>query len=150
MVNIGETNHDIAIDDVSGLKRKTFYLDKESFDNVVDYIAEECRKAGCDDDTEGSILIASSEILANIDLYAYENGGEIEIITKCLDHKMSITFIDSGPPFNPLTEKEPDITKSLHDRKRGGLGIFVVKKIMSDVRYMYENGKNVLTIEKEF
>lgn len=129
---------------------KTFFLEKESFDSVTDYIAEECKKAGCDDDTVGSILVASSEILANIDSYAYENGGEIGILTRCRDRKMAVTFIDSGPPFNPLIEKEPDITQSLQNRKIGGLGIFVVNKIMSDVRYVYENGKNVLTIEKEF
>ena len=150
MVHIDETNLGVAIGDVSGPECKTFYLDKESYDSVVDYIDEECKKAGCDDDTVGSIIVASSEILANIDLYAYENGGEIEILTKCMDSKMVITFIDSGPPFNPLTKKEPDITLPLRERKRGGLGIFIVNKIMSNVRYAYENGKNVLTIEKEF
>ena len=126
---------------------KTFFLDKGSFDSVTNYIAEECAAAGCDEDTASHITIASSEILANIDSYAYENGGEIEIVTSCRDRRMTVTFKDSGPPFNPLLIEEPDVVSPLSERAYGGLGIFIVRKLVNDVRYSYENGQNVLTIE---
>ena len=89
-------------------------------------------------------------MLANIDSYAYENGGEVEILTKCRDRVMTMVFRDNGKPFNPLLVQEPDVTLPLGERKPGGLGIFIVKKLMSDVSYAYENGQNVLTIEKDF
>ena len=63
---------------------------------------------------------------------------------------MTVVFRDSGPPFDPLHAKEPDVISALNKRKPGGLGIFIIKKLMSDVRYVYENGQNVLTIEKDF
>lgn len=131
-------------------EQKTFFLNKESFDSVTQYIIEKCREAGCDEDTLGDMTLATSEILANIDSYAYEGGGEIEILTKCRDRRMTVVFRDSGPPFDPLHAKEPDVISALNKRKPGGLGIFIIKKLMSDVRYVYENGQNVLTIEKDF
>ncbi len=129
---------------------KSFFLTEETFDEVTKYIAEQCRKSGCDDNTVSQIIIASSEILANIDSYVYENGGEIEVLTKCRDRRMIVVFKDNGTPFNPLLVQEPDITLPLKNRKPGGLGIFIVKKLMSDISYKYEGGKNVLTIEIDF
>ena len=61
---------------------------------------------------------------------------------------VSITFIDSGVPFNPLEKPDPDVTLSVEERGIGGLGIFMVKKSMDDVQYSYDNGFNILTIYK--
>ena len=129
---------------------QTFFLSKETFDSVTEYIAERCKEAGCDEKTLGQIVIATSEILANIDLYAYENGGEIEVLTKCRDRRMTIVFKDRGKPFNPLLVQEPDVTLPLNRRDPGGLGIFIVKKLMSETSYAYKNGQNMLTIEMDF
>ena len=129
---------------------KTFFLSRETFDSVTDYVAARCIEAGCDEKTVGQIVIATSEVLANIDLYAYENGGEIEVMTKCRDRRMTIVFKDSGKPFNPLLVEEPDVTLPLNRRNPGGLGIFIVKKLMSETAYAYKNGQNNLTIEMDF
>ncbi len=135
---------------VPPVESKEFFLTKDSYDSVTGYIAERCAAEGCDENAINQIVIASSEILANIESYAYEDGGSIEIITKCRSHRMFITFKDNAPPFNPLLHEEPDVTLPLKNRRSGGLGIFIVKKLMSDVSYKYENNQNTLTIEKEF
>ena len=57
-----------------------------------------------------------------------------------------IVFVDSGKHYNPLEKKEPDVDASLEDRQAGGLGIYLVKKIMDKVEYKYENLKNIFTI----
>ena len=59
-----------------------------------------------------------------------------------------ITFMDWGMPFNPLEIKEPDVTLPAEERSIGGLGIFLVKKTMDDIRYEFRNGMNILRIEK--
>lgn len=64
---------------------------------------------------------------------------------------VSISFQDEGKPFNPLASEEPDVTLSARERRvggLGGLGIFLVRKSMDDVRYEYRDGKNILTIRK--
>ena len=132
------------------MKSETFFLNKQSFDSVLSYISSCCQEAGCDEETIGQITIASSEVLANIDSYAYENGGDITIKTRRRDHTMTVTFIDNGQKFDPLQEKAPDVTLPLNKRRRGGLGIFIVKKLMTDVSYEYIDRQNVLTITKDF
>ena len=52
----------------------------------------------------------------------------------------------NGKKYNPLKNKNPDITSDLKDRKIGGLGVFLAKKLSDKISYAYENGKNVLTV----
>ena len=47
-----------------------------------------------------------------------------------------------------LQKPDPDTTLSVDERKKGGLGIFMVKNSMDDINYEYKDGKNILTIKK--
>ncbi|MBQ0101241.1 MAG: ATP-binding protein [Firmicutes bacterium] len=97
------------------------------------------------------VTVAIEEIFVNIAHYAYEDKeGDAKITIDLTDSKIAITFIDSGVPFNPLEKPDPDITLSADDRAIGGLGIYMVKKSMTDVDYKYENSQNILTITKEW
>ena len=129
---------------------KDFFLTKESFDSVLGYISDRCKEYGCVTDIVYNILTASSEILANIESYAYEDGGELQIMTISRGRRISIVFKDSGVPFDPLLAKKPDVTLPLEQRSPGGLGIHIVRKLMDSVSYRYEDGQNILTIEKDF
>ncbi len=132
------------------MKSKTFFLNKGSFDSVLSYIEERCFESGCDEETVGQITIACSEILSNLDSYAYEDGGEIEIQSKCRDKCMTLIFKDNGEPFDPLRKQDPDVTLPLNERRSGGLGIYIVKKLMTDVSYEYVDHQNVLKVTKDF
>lgn len=57
-------------------------------------------------------------------------------------------MIDSGVPYDPLAKSDPDVSLGVDEREIGGLGIYMVKKSMDDVRYKYEDGKNHLTVRK--
>lgn len=97
------------------------------------------------------VTVAIEEIFVNIAHYAYEDKeGDAKITIDLTDSKIAITFIDNGVPFNPLEKPDPDITLSADDRAIGGLGIYMVKKSMTDVDYKYENSQNILTITKEW
>ena len=61
-----------------------------------------------------------------------------------------ITFVDRGMPFNPLDNKDPDTSLSAEERQIGGLGIFLVKKTMDEMRYERRGDENVLRITKLF
>ena len=98
------------------------------------------------------INIAVEELFVNIARYAYPNQSGS--VTVQIDFKnrsqVHITFIDSGIPFNPLEQKDPDITLTAQQRRVGGLGIFMVKKSMDSMQYEYTVGQNRLTIVKTF
>ena len=64
------------------------------------------------------------------------------------DNRVVIRFEDGGIPFNPLEQKKPDITLPWKQRPVGGLGVYLILRMMDDVRYAYVDNRNVLTIEK--
>ena len=98
------------------------------------------------------IRLACEELVMNITSYAYPEDveGFLEVDVEKTDERIVIRFKDGGMPFNPLEHKKPDTKLPWKQRRIGGLGIFLVKKKMDDVRYAYEDNKNVLTIEKLF
>ena len=61
---------------------------------------------------------------------------------------MSLTFTDSGVPYNPLEADPPVLSKPLAERAAGGLGIFLVKKLMDTVTYRRDGDQNVLVLSK--
>ena len=104
-----------------------------------------------DADLRFKIELSIEEAVENVVRYAYEGGiGWLEAGTHLDDKSLILTIElrDAGKPFNPLEEADPDITPEAIMEREGGLGIFMVKKMMDDVSYVYENGKNTLTILK--
>ncbi len=98
------------------------------------------------------ILIALDEIFTNISSYGYPVGGGSVRVWVELDEEekvLTITFADTGTPYNPLETKEPDTTLPLDERPIGGLGIFMVRKMMDSVNYRRENEQNILVLEKK-
>ena len=123
----------------------------DNLDNVTEFVEEQLEPMDIPIKTQMQINLAVEEIFVNIAHYAYapEDGmAEIEVELNN-DPRVIITFIDNGKPFDPLSNEDPDITKTAEDRNIGGLGIFMVKKSMDNVTYKYENGQNILRIEKK-
>jgi len=97
------------------------------------------------------LRLSIEEAVENVVRYAYEGGiGWLEVGTN-LDHDsliLTVELRDAGVPFNPLEVPDPDVTLLAEDRKIGGLGIYLCKKMMDTLNYKYEEGNNVLTMTK--
>ena len=96
-----------------------------------------------------ALRLACEEIVMNVTTYAYPEGvdGFLDVTIRKTD-RIEIRFEDGGVPFNPLEQIAPNTKLPWKKRRVGGLGIFLISRKMDDVRYVYENQKNVLTIEK--
>ena len=128
----------------------TVTADDNNLEAVQDFIREQIGFACENVKTLMQIDLAIEEIFVNIAHYAYTNGGDVTIKCDFSDesHILTVVFLDSGKQFDPLAKPDPDVTASAEDRGIGGLGIFLTKKYMDNVKYSYTDGKNVLTIEK--
>ena len=92
------------------------------------------------------------EIFVNIASYAYTpDSGDATIRVEFPEGSgaVKLTFIDSGTPFDPLEREDPDISLSSEERDIGGLGIYMIKKTMDELRYEYADGQNRLTLIKK-
>ena len=123
----------------------------ENLDKVLAFAEEQLAKANCPVKEQTQIGVAVEEIFVNIALYAYKPETGKADITFDVDKEKKeaiITFRDKGVAFNPLEKQDPDVTQSAEDRPIGGLGIFLVRQIMDDIRYERKDNKNILTLTK--
>ena len=133
------------------MKTLTVPAELEQLQNVQDFISGELENCDCPMKAQFQIEMAVEEIFVNIVSYAYHpEAGEATIRCAVEEEPLQVTiqFLDHGKPFDPLAKKDADTSGEALEEREGGLGILMVKKSMDDVRYEYENGKNVLTIRK--
>ncbi|MBQ6469598.1 MAG: SpoIIE family protein phosphatase [Lachnospiraceae bacterium] len=122
-----------------------------NLESVMTFIEEKLDEINCPDTVKAQIAVAAEEIFVNIAHYAYAPGKGNALVRVGLTDEPSsveISFTDHGIPYDPLAHEDPDITLSAEERPIGGLGIFITKKVMDQVSYVYENGCNSLTMKK--
>ena len=125
----------------------------ENLPRVTEFLDENIKELNCSKKELAQIRIVAEEIFVNISSYAYSPGPGRAVIhasPSIQENSILLKFIDSGAPFDPLKEEEPDISKKASERKKGGLGIFYVKRKVDSISYEYSDGKNVLTLKKIF
>ncbi|GKI14739.1 histidine kinase [Oscillospiraceae bacterium] len=133
------------------MREKTVAATLENLEQVQAFIEQELQAAGCSPKAMLQISVAVEEIYVNIAHYAYHpEVGEATVRCAVGGDPLQVTvqFLDSGKPFDPLAKPDADTTLSAEERQIGGLGILMVKKSMDAVDYRYENGKNILTLRK--
>jgi serine/threonine-protein kinase RsbW len=123
----------------------------DQLDAIRDFAAQAARDAGMDDSTTYAVELCIDEACTNIIEHAYEgiDGGEIECTCDINDQNLTIIIHDHGKSFDPSNIPFPDLGSDLETRPVGGLGVFLIKKLMDEVRFepLGEVG-NVLTMVK--
>ena len=133
------------------MKELTIAAAIENIDAVTDFVNEQLEALDCPMKVQMQIDIAIDELFSNIARYAYApNTGDATVQVESFENPLAveITFIDSGVPYDPLQNEDPDVTLSAEERQIGGLGIYMVKKSMNAVTYEYKDGQNILRIRK--
>ena len=124
----------------------------EFLDEIREFVGEIARAGGFSDKEVYNIQLASDEAASNIIEHAYEGvqDGKLEISCGVKGNAITIILVDHGEPFDPSEVPTPDLKADLSERKIGGLGIFLMRKLMDEVRYDAEPGKsrNTLTMIK--
>ena len=118
----------------------------EKLDEVLDFIDGFLEEHGCNMKALNQINIAAEEIFVNIAHYSGSEKARITLTES--DGTVSITFADTGTPYDPLARPDPDVTLPAEERGIGGLGIYIVKKTMDSVSYTHKDGYNILTMRK--
>ena len=134
----------VEIQYIRGENSITVIADDKSMIPVSEFAKSLTEKLAVVPKVANKVSIAVDEIYSNIINYS---GAELATISyEIKDGRLYITFTDDGIPYNPLEAEEPDITLSAEERKIGGLGIFMVKKMTESMEYTYEDEKNILKL----
>jgi anti-sigma regulatory factor (Ser/Thr protein kinase) len=123
----------------------------ESIPEVTAFVDRKLEQVSCPVKAIKQINIAIDELFSNIAHYAYKpETGPATVRVEVEKDPMTvvITFIDNGRPYDPLSNGDPDVSLSAEEREVGGLGIFLVRKMMDEVTYEYKDGKNILRVRQ--
>lgn len=123
----------------------TIYPDKDSLLTVTDFINYKLEKLNISTSLKNKVEIAVDEIYSNI--VKYGDASKVSVSLELIEDKLKIDFIDNGYKFDPLSKEDPDISLKASERKIGGLGIFMVKKLSSSLTYEYRCNLNILCVE---
>ena len=132
---------------------KTITMDAvlANLDQALAFVDENLEQMDCPMKQQMQVDLAVEEAFVNVASYAYGEGTgpvTLSVSEEKETGRLVIRLSDSGIPFDPTARKEPDLSLPAEERQIGGLGIFMVKKSMDELRYAYENGQNVLTMYK--
>ena len=126
--------------------------DVKHLSKVLEFIDSFLESVNCPTKAQMQIDTSVEEIFVNIASYAYPEGkGTADIDIYLTNYNtVCIELTDRGKPFNPLARTNPDTSLTANERKIGGLGIFMVKKLMDKVEYARQDNCNKLYLYKKF
>lgn len=133
------------------MKTLTLPAKMENLETLIGFVLSTAEQLNFDQKMQNQLRLATEEILVNVISYAYPGqNGEVTVSTDQTSGRegLRVEISDTGIPFDPLSKPAPDLTVPIKDRQIGGLGIFLLREIMSEVSYRRENGRNILTFIK--
>ena len=126
---------------------KTFAASMETIPVIVGFVSETASVMGVHPKRVMHLELALEEAAVNICSYAYEiPPGEVTIRISRETEVVRIELVDAGVPFDPLAADAPDIRSELENREVGGLGIFLIRRMLDEVHYSRSGDRNILSL----
>ena len=131
-----------------------FQAKHENIQQMLDFLKKFSEKHHIEEGFADNLQVVSDELLSNVVKYGYKEGQDGTIFLRALynlDKKeLVLTIIDEGEEFNPFLVNASPLEGDVSSRKVGGLGILIVKKLMSEYAYDRIYNKNIVTLKKKF
>lgn len=130
--------------------QKNFNRQISSLSQIFSFVSEILTSYKVGESISFSINLTIEELFTNIVKYNKGAESDITIIIKKEGKKLIVNLIDySGDEFDVSKAQEVDVTRRLEERKVGGLGLHLVKKMVDDIQYEYSNGESRITFIKK-
>lgn len=127
---------------------RTFDAEREQTGEITAFVTAHAHEAGVDARRMPHLELALEEAVVNICTYAYKEPPRvIEVRIFRDERRFGVDLVDEGIPFDPLEDvSEPDRTAPLEERAQGGLGVLLIRRVMDEVHYRREGGRNILSL----
>lgn len=118
---------------------------------VRGFVEKYAGKFGFDEKTISDIRLAVDEACTNIIKHAYQfdESRDVEIKLGFKNNRIWISLTDQGQTFNPESYSKPDIRKQMKTKKRGGVGVYLIRQLMDDVEYLKRDDINEIRMYKK-
>jgi serine/threonine-protein kinase RsbW len=123
----------------------------ESLPKIRSFVVQAAKKAGFVEADIYAVELAVDEACSNIIEHAYgaEGVGDIKCTYWITDKELEIVITDKGRPVEPESIPEPDFSVPLDQLKTGGAGLFLMRKMMDDVRFEFtpDQGNRLILVK---
>ena len=117
---------------------------------VRDFVAAHAEQIGLDQKDVSEIRLAVDEAYTNIIKHAYNNNASMKVNIEIASDgdQLWISLMDEGDSFDPSTYHEPDLMQRIKEKKRGGMGVYLIRKLMDQVQYNRKGKTNEIRMVK--
>lgn len=118
---------------------------------VRNFVAEHASDFGFDKEEIADIRLAVDEAFTNIIKHAYQNNDSksVKVSLQYNTDTFWISLFDTGKSFSLEDYVEPDVEEKIKQKKRGGVGVYLIRKLMDDVSYLQEGSQNEIRMTKK-
>ena len=136
--------------DCGSVSHLTLPNDVSHTPQLSDFVEEACDSAHLDSVATMQVNLAVEEAVVNVMNYAYppDTKGCVDVEAHICSDALFFVISDSGKPFDPTQQPEPDTSLGAEERGIGGLGIHLIRRYMDSVTYARSDNKNILTLTK--
>lgn len=117
---------------------------------VRDFVATHATEFGFSDPEISDIRLAVDEAYTNIikHAYKYDKSQNVEISLGYKKGRIWISLVDNGNSFDPETYSDPNIKRQVKEKRRGGVGVYLIRELMDEVEYLKKGDGNEIRIYK--
>jgi serine phosphatase RsbU (regulator of sigma subunit)/anti-sigma regulatory factor (Ser/Thr protein kinase) len=117
---------------------------------LVAEVARLGREHDLPEEVVSDLTLALEEAVSNVIRHGYGDrpDGLISVTFRATGESIVATVEDAAVGFDPLKHPEPDLTVPVEARPEGGMGVYLIKRLMDEVDYRVDDGRNVLTLTK--
>ena len=121
---------------------------RDNLEELFAFVEQALASLNAPTSNRGKMMMALDEALTNVVLYAYPEAqrGTVGIRICRNDNTITAEIVDHGKPFDPTAHPTPDVTLPIEQRPIGGLGIHLMRNLVTSLRYYREKGANHLVL----
>ena len=136
--------------------RKEFAAQKAEIPQVHDFVRSTLEANGVAGVSRDDLVLACDEAATNIVEHAFaerrdmtKNNPHFILALNCQKNRVTATFFDSGLKFDPQAVAEPDFRKNLAGERRGGYGLYLIRRLVDKIVYSARRRLNITRLVKE-
>jgi anti-sigma regulatory factor (Ser/Thr protein kinase) len=136
--------------------RKEFVADKAAIPQVHDFVRSTLEANGVAGTSRDDLVLACDEAATNIVEHAFagrrstsKSDPHFILALNCRKNRVTATFFDSGAKFDPRAVAAPDIRKNLAGERRGGYGVYLIRRLVDKIVYSARRRLNITRLVKE-
>lgn len=133
------------------MKKVSYSADFKNLDAIRAFVGRAAEQAGFSPRDVYAVQLAADEACSNIIEHAYggRSDGVIEISCEAREGQLTVVIHDQGKGFDMSAVRQPNVSGPLEDREVGGLGVYLIHKLMDEVHFESSGKKgNTLTMIK--